>query len=189
MLPVTRLVRFAPSGQERPHFCDFCHNRLAGDADAPHIFLACPAWATWAKLWLDEVDLAFARTPAARGALAWWQGLRGGPPTHAGLAAALTAAGCPLMPSGKLSSLRKDLAQAFVRTAGTWVAGRVEWIDSLPPARRDAAAGSSARLSRATSTQPRRSGAAAAAGGAALRRAASAPPPGGGHRGSQPAQA
>jgi hypothetical protein len=185
LLPVTRLVRFAPTGQERPHFCDFCQQTLAGDADAGHVLMACPAWAPTARQWQIDVDLAFARTPVACGARAWWQRLRRGPPSHASLAAALMAGGCPSMPRGKLGELRTDLAQAFMRTMGTWVACRTEWIDSLPPARRAPAAGGGARLARAVTIQPQGRGAAAAAqgrgaaaaaGGAALRRASTAPP-------------
>jgi hypothetical protein len=173
LLPVTRLGRFAHGEQHRPHFCDFCGNQLIGDADAPHIFLSCPAWARWARQWLTEVDLAFRRTPAACGAATWWQRLRRGPPSNATLAAALMAAGCPRMPAGVLNVLRTNLTQAFVRTVGTWAARRVEWIDSLPPARRAAADGGGAQLVRAVTTQQRNRG---GSDEATLRRASTAPP-------------
>ena len=122
-------------GQGWPQFCDFCVNQLVGDAGASHILLACPAWAIWARQWLVEVDLAFSRTPAACGASAWWRRLRREPPSRAAVAAALTTAGCPQIPAGVLGVLRSDLAQGFVQTAGACAARKVEWIDSLPPAR------------------------------------------------------
>ena len=105
------------------------------------------------------------------------------------MAAALTASGCPRMPSGVLSVLRTDLAQGFVRTAGAWAARKVEWIDSLPPTRRAAAAGGGAQLGRAVTIQPLEMGVAAVVGGAALRRASTTPPSmrllSGGPRGAQ----
>jgi hypothetical protein len=122
---------------------------------------------------LAEVDLAFRRTPAAYGASAWWQRLRRGPPGNATLAAALMGAGCPRMPAGEINVLRTNLTQAFVRTAGTWAARRVEWIDSLPPARRPTTDGGGTQLARAVTTQRTDRG---DSDEATLRRASTAPP-------------
>ena len=95
LLPVTCLVWFAHGGHKRPHFCDFCLNRLVGDADAPRILFVCPSWIQWVRRWPADVDLAFSRTPVACGASAWWLRFRREPPSHALVTAALTAAGCP----------------------------------------------------------------------------------------------